>query len=311
LKIHFGNEKSPSQLDYLRVLNNRGHKKDQYLLNSLEKGNRGEEIVIDFLKQYGEDHWVILRNLWLDYNGTFEVDILLLTNHGPYVFEIKNYEGVFEYIDGDCFRDGTLLSHNPIAQAKRAYINVQTICSLFSRSLKAFGTLIFAGEHNQVKINSKIAHINIIPYNGLKKYIQNIAKKDKQHYNQIATEGINAFLRKYQIQNPYLPRPISVKEMEQLKKGIYCNQCKSFNLSFGRRYIKCHCNYKELRDEAMIRTIREYCLLNYDKKIYKKDIMRFLGKDASPSYIYKILKKHFKFVKNGAYSYYKNIFTEI
>lgn len=64
----------------------------QYQLKRLELGEAGEEILIEYLQEYGCEHWLVLKNIWFNNYGICENDILLLTNHGIYVFEVKKYK---------------------------------------------------------------------------------------------------------------------------------------------------------------------------------------------------------------------------
>src|SRR5699024_12309838 len=63
--------------------------REEYL--RLKKGAEGELALVHYLKKYGEEHWVILRNVWLDFYGEFEIDLLLITRAGLYAFEVNNY----------------------------------------------------------------------------------------------------------------------------------------------------------------------------------------------------------------------------
>lgn len=109
----------PSKLEILRELEKRTALPED-LENErirLEASDQGEQKVLSYLQQFGSEHWRILPNLWLDYFGKFECDMLLLTTAGVYPFEIKNYTGQFEFRKNQCLINGKKVGHNAIAQA--------------------------------------------------------------------------------------------------------------------------------------------------------------------------------------------------
>ena len=109
------NSSIPSQFDFLSAANQRGLLKtssEKNLYRNLEVGAQGEQYVVDMLKKHGQEHWVVLQNLWMDIQGVYESDLILLTSRTPYIFEVKNYDGLFEYEDHRCFLNGNRLKDN-------------------------------------------------------------------------------------------------------------------------------------------------------------------------------------------------------
>lgn len=106
------NSPIPKQLDFLRAADQRELLKtnsEKSLYQNLEVGAIGEQFVMDMLRKYGQKHWLAIQNMWMDCQGVYESDILVLTSHTPYVFEVKNYDGLFEYKDHRCFINGNRL----------------------------------------------------------------------------------------------------------------------------------------------------------------------------------------------------------
>lgn len=306
MEINFNEKHRPSQLDILRILDWRGNKEEGSLLKNLEKGDSGERIVLEYLRTYGQDHWVIIRNHWMKFSGGYESDILVLTGHGNYVFEVKTFDGDFVYKDGDCFLDGELMQNNALSQAKKAFGNFKKICSWLPNSAKVFGALIFAGEHCNVQLQSKVTNIEVVSYSNLKQYILKMSRKDAEHFEEVDYKPLLERLNSYKIENPYLPEPIQQEKMKKLKKGIHCDRCKSFHVVISKLYVSCSCGYRETREQATLRTICEYGALNYDKNLHIRPLLEFFNGKTSHYYLYTILKKHFTLVKRGKSSYYLN-----
>ena len=83
--------------------------------------------------------------------------------------------------------------------------------------------------------------------------------------------------------------------------------CRSFDIEHSKHYIHCDCGSHESREEAIVRSACEYGVLTYDRNFSTGDISEFIGREASSSYIQRILAKHFHSSHKSSYSFYKNI----
>lgn len=107
----------PKHLDFLSAADRREllrKNKELSLSRNLAIGAQGEQFVLNILKEVGHNDWIVLPNLWLEHYGIYESDIVLLTRHAPYVFEVKNYDGLFEYRDSRCSVNGNRMKENCI-----------------------------------------------------------------------------------------------------------------------------------------------------------------------------------------------------
>ena len=144
-----------------------------------EVGELGENKVVEILQEFGSKDWIYLKNVWLDKGGRYESDLIVITKSGIYVFEIKNYDGHFEYENGNCRINNYDLSENCIALTNRAYKKMQSICNDGFINAKVHGAIILIGEYNSVKIKSVISNIQVIERSRLKSYIENMLDKDR------------------------------------------------------------------------------------------------------------------------------------
>lgn len=294
-----------TQLDFERILATRQSYYNNFYLKNLEAGVVGESQVLEFLKQYGKSHWTVIQNIWLNYNGKFECDLILITKHGIYIFEIKNYNGIFLYENNDCLLNNKLLSDNAITQTKRTFRKLRSILLQLYPNLKVYAVLTFIGEHNSVEINSPVTDISIIKRDELKRYIIDIAVAEKTHYQKINPSKIIAQLEKYETTNYFVPSPLKESSMHSLRKGIYCANCKSFNVDIRKLYIHCPCGYTEKREIGVLRTICEYAVLTMAGRITQSEALNFMNGQASGKYLTNILKKYFKQHYKSRYTYYK------
>lgn len=280
---------SPSQLELLHILNIRDdHFQKRQLLQNLEKGKQGENYVVEIIKNIGPDHWIVIQNIWLNINGDFECDIILITLNSVYVFEIKNYTGLFQYKNGECILNNETLSNNCVAQSQRSFINVKKMVHYVNPSIAVHGALVFAGKQNTVEIKSEIPNIDVVTTKNIENYFYQIEQNEFHHSNSVNTQKVITNFERMEINNPYSPKPLSRQEILNLRKGIYCKECLSFDVEITRSFVKCNCGNVEPREQAMLRTINEFQMLQHNPKICRSDIENFINYQGSSKYVISI-----------------------
>jgi len=299
----------PTELDLRKITTRRGLTvswKDTTKLKNLEAGLAGEVEALGYFKRMGKDHWVAIQNLWMNHGTNYETDLIIITNHCVYVFEIKNYTGRFSYNNGVCKIDGEKIKTDCIFQARRSYLNMRSICNQIAPGIKVKGALVFIGEDNQVDIQTSVEDIEVLQLTDFREYIKEMLIDDNEgNWLPVSNDALITQFEKFEVKNPYIPEPISENQMAKLKKGIYCAYCHTFDVKITKNYVICDCGLHEPREEAVVRTTCEYGALNFDKDFTKKDIMDFL-KDGGQNFIKKILVKHFLKIPNHRYTCYHN-----
>lgn len=304
----------PTSLDFSRIYLRRGMEisnKEYYVHKIKEVGLAGEETVIEYIKEFGCEHWIAIRNMWFDDFGRCENDITLITNTHCYVLEVKNYDHKYTHNNGVCRVNNKKVKNGPVAQARKNFLNLKKICGEFSSDIQVKGALVLVAIDQEVEIQSPIEDIEVILRSDLRRYIREIAKEEQkaQTYKYIDKKGLIQHLEKYEILNPNLARAITDNEIKNLRKGICCTHCGSFDLDINNRkkYIKCSCGFHEPREEAILRTICEYGVLHSDKQLTRKELLEFFDGQVSHNLLRKYLKKHFEVRGNGKYTYYVNM----
>lgn len=298
--------KEPTKLDVERIVYQRTFspsRDDYYKLKNLEAGVLGEQTVFNYLKKYGLDDWIVVRNIWLNHGGPFEADLILLTNHGPYLFEVKNYSSEFIFEKGVSSFNGQINSGNPINQTSRNTINLQNIWN----RVNVRGFLVLVGVDNYVEINSEIPDIKVVKRNELKREIGKIVKREDDYRGRPNNKKyLLKQLEKHEIERYHGPKPLSKKQLSRLRKGIYCLNCKSFDVDIKRKTVECACNFTEERELAILRTICEYGVLTFDKDLKVGNLAKFFGNQVSRLSIRKVLTKYFVKISNGSHTFYVN-----
>lgn len=298
----------PTQLDLMEILDKRSglnYKEEQKYIR-LRDGALGEEDCVKIIASLAKNGWVVIQNLWMDQYGAYESDLILITLYAIYVFEIKNYNGHFEYENGICLVNGQPIPGNCISQIRKAYINMKNICKKAGINVDVHGVLVFIGEHNTVNIHSPVDDIDILLRHQLKKYILQIIQKENHRRRKIDLHKLLKVFDQKTVPNPYSLDPISEEELKSLRSGIYCANCGNFNLTTDKHYVKCSCGMHESRVEAVIRTICEFGALNYERNMTRAELLAFLDNQVSHNLFLKIINEHFKVIQNGKYTFYKN-----
>jgi len=302
--------KEPTKLDVERIIHKRtlrSTQEDYYRLKNLELGALGEQIVFNYLKKYEMDDWIIIRNMWLNVDGPFEADLILLTNHGPYLFEVKNYTSDFIFENGVSSFNGHLNSGNPINQTRRNTINLQKIGNGFSNQITVQGVLVLVGVDNYVEINDDISNIKIIKRNELKRTMKQIVKKEKDYRGKpVNNNYLLKQLKKHEIDRYHGPEPLSKEKINTLQKGICCLRCNSFDVTIKRKTIECICGFTEERELAILRTICEYGVLTFDRDFKIGELLEFFDYQINHVNLRKVLKKYFKSRGKGKHTFYIN-----
>lgn len=303
--------KYPSKLEFEEVAFRRGllkTEKEMFNYYRTVAGEEGEKIVLEYLKKYGKNHWTVVNNLWQNYSGPLESDLILFTRNKLYVFEIKNYTGAFSYEEGSCKINGRPITSNPFHQVRRAATSLKNICLENGHAIAIQGAVIFVGIDNPIEINSEISDLDIIPRTRLLTYLEKIIDEENQHTGKIIDPvKVLTALEKYEIADHFLPKPITNEEMKSIQRGMCCESCNSFNIVIKRFKVICiHCNHVEVREHAVVRTICDYGVLHFESHLKLKQLFDFFDGEASLPYLKKILRNHFIVVKNGAHTYYVN-----
>lgn len=303
--------KCPNRLEYLRELDKREALKGQDELKQefvrLETGVLGEQAVLDYLEKFGNENWIILKNVWLNHYGQFEIDILLITLTGIYIFEVKNYAGKFEYKDNQCFINGEPTGNNIIAQGQRAVTKLEKILKESSFYPKVRGAIVFTGEHCTIDIQDEVSGVDVFMSNELRNYIWKITQDDYNYYGEpINVDRLLRIISKAESTNQFKSSEIPPEIISNTKKGIRCSKCGKFGLEVGRKYISCKCGMHENRDEAIVRTICEYGVLHYQEDLTTTELTDFFGGEVARNSVLIRLDNHFDKIGNNRSTKYRN-----
>lgn len=289
------------ELLYYRALNRRTqlNQSARKLLDNHERGYQGE---LNYDEVYDDslNHLYVFRGIYLKIdNSTIQCDSLIVSDNGFILHEIKNYSGNYAYEDEKWLVRNFQISEDPLSQLKRTMNNLLKIKYNNNFNFAIEGKIIF--PNIDFSLNS--AHENIWKYivlrNQLRRYLNSFKDYPVTDYATQLVDFINAHI----VEDPFFKEKANFNE---LKKGVYCRACGSFDLTKSKVQFKCNsCNHIDTVHTVILLAIADLSILFYDEKITRSKIMTLLDGKVSSSTVTRILQKYCLTVQKGAWTAYK------
>jgi len=293
---HIRKEEMATNLDVLRELDKRGVLDNELSreLERLEAKNKGLEVLMNQLNKYAKNHWMYMIDVSMDHYNILNCDVLLLTSTSLYTFEINHYEGLFEFKSGESSLNGKKLEQYPIKMAQSISSQLKSLATMNSIPLNIRGVAVFTNPKNKVQIYDEINDIEIVDAEQLETFIKNIIREENEQKNRSKINPMYiSWMAKIDRHHPSWLIKIPDEIKEKLRLGIACSACEHFDVEVGEDCVSCLCGKRELLEEAIVRTICDYGVLNNEKDLYPPDLHLFFDKQVSIEKIEKCLTKYF------------------
>lgn len=298
------------ELQYLEIMERRNglKEKEQFNLKLQQRGFLGESELYKLLLKHGQRDWALLHDLWLGVGGTSQIDLLLVSRSGILVLDAKNYEGHYSHINGQAMINGKRLNHDIFIQLSRSVEKVREMCKQLGYNGTVKGRVVFVNPDSQIQVEGATAEI-ALNRAGLIGLLQQIYESEviSMPANMNPLQMQKLISERFKIKNPYPPKSLSVEEVSQLKAGLCCPECSSFEVELSRyKAICCQCGHVESKERAIVRAICEYGLLTHERVLRSTEIQVFMGNQVPFHYVSKILSKNFQLLMTGRYARYEN-----
>lgn len=252
------------------------------------KGLEGER-AFDQMVESVVPNCYLLKNLTLkEHTSLAQIDALIVTGNSFHIFEIKNYTGEYTYKNDVMHSPTGLIIPSPTAQINKSSSLLHNIMLQSRFNFNIHAHVVF--------INPEF-YLYELPFNKpfifsyqLEKHLQslNLGKANANMQDRVIRHVL-----KYNIEN-YRSSELPTYTYEDLRKGIYCPKCLSFNQTVRRLYKICECGFKEEISEVIERSIKEFCILFPESKITVPKIYDWCGKSYNRKKILYHLKKNYK-----------------
>lgn len=248
---------------------------------------------------------LVLNDLRLQAGSTiFQIDSLIITAFGIFVYEIKNYEGEFFYTDKKLQRVNSPNSNfeNPLLQLNRKLIPLQKLFAENNIRLPITGYVVFVNPEftlfNAPK-DEELVLPTMLPAH-LKQLDKNRAPLTNMHH-QIAE-------RLLQLATEVPPPAEDLPEYtyEKLNKGLICPSCRKLTTTpIKGMYFKCHyCEHNELASQVILQNIKELQLLFPQKNLTLSASMDWCGCPKNKNRFRKVLVINYDSKGCGKGTYY-------
>jgi RNase P subunit RPR2 len=298
-------ERSESEgLMAMRYLNTRIEltKKERFHYLNLEKGYEGE-LKFDLLAKNLQEERFIINDLLLELNNShFQIDSLIISQGVIHLLDIKNFEG-------DCYLESDKLFSvttgreykNPVNQLKRCATLFRQLLQNLQQNYPVEASVIFINPEftlYQAPMDQPI----FLPtqVNRFFRDINNTPSTLNEAHQKLAQKLISL----HQTKNRFTLLP--EYSYDQLKKGVYCKNCRSFQVTIKNSDFVCHnCGEQERIEQAILRNVKEFKQLFPDRNITTQSIYEWCKVDLCKKTIRRILKKNYAVFGKTRGTYYK------
>src|SRR5690625_3371907 len=272
-------------------------------LQQLENGYTGESYFHKTLMENLSKQCLPLFDLLLESDGSlFQIDCLILCHDIIYMYEVKNYVGDYFIQNNRWYIVRTNKEiRNPLMQLERGHYLLNELIHEFPERFDIKSFIVFVNEAftlYQAPLNTSI----IFPTQIMRE-IKMLNRQAKFNVNLSKQNELAEWIIEQQVKRNFANIP--EYSFDSLKKGVFCRECLRTMRRFSRVNMICHaCKQKEDVEAAVLRNVKQFQTLFPEKRITTNTIFQWCGQILSQKVILRILKKHFKLIKQGRYSYF-------
>lgn len=295
------NRKIPKDLLYYRALQKR-MKLDRYAENRLEAFEKGYagELLYDSIFDEIISHLPIFRDIYLNIeNSIFQCDALIVYDAGFIVNEIKNFRGIYTYENEKWYVRNNEISEDPIIQLKRATSKLIKLRYLYNLKLNSIGKVIFPNPEFYLQTTHPTVKDYTIVRHELRHYLHsmNSLKSTQRAFD------FTEIIQQHIVDNPYFN---NTANLDELKHGVYCRKCNSFNLIKSNVHFHClDCRHKDTVHTVIVQALSDFNILFTNNHITRNNFSKFLGHEISQSTINRYLQKYCIKINSGPSTCYK------
>ncbi|WP_423188659.1 nuclease-related domain-containing protein [Alkalibacterium sp. f15] len=228
----------PDLLTALELLDKRmtlPYREKQHL-STLSKGYDGEVIFDSLVKKYLTSDALILNDLSLVIGNTpIQIDSLMVTSNAIYLYEIKNYEGNYTNLTGQFRTDSGQDIVSPAGQLNRTTTVFKKLINQWDHAISIVPNVVFVNSafflYEAKKENPFIYLPQIIShFTSINRRCDILSAKNYHIADRL--------LEECQKELPY-QRKLPLYDFNDLKKGLTCSCCGSFDLKNSSKMSLC------------------------------------------------------------------------
>lgn len=289
------NRKIPKELLYFRALEKRAYLNsvNQTKRDLLEKGYAGE-LLYDSIYDEVVSHLYVFRDIYLKIeNSILQCDTLIVSDQGFIINEIKNFRGIYNYENEKWYVRQREISEDPISQLKRTTNKLIKFKYMYNEKFISEGKVIFPNPDFSLESNHPTLWDYVIVRHQLRRYLYSL---DDLQAGQRAKD-LSEIIQKHIVENPYFDYS---SDLSEVKKGVYCRACTSFNLTKIKFHFVCDdCKHKDTVHTIILQALSDFNILFNKNFISRQELYDFLDGQISRSTLNRYFLKYCKRISNG------------
>lgn len=226
-----------------------------------ECGFEGEVRFAKLAEKASEPGWHWLFDLRLQTKaGEIQLDAVLICEAGWFCFEVKNYRANYQFSDNRMVVNGVPKYHDAFRQVERSRSIFDKIAGGFSGVGAVKYYVVFINEADSVEVSEGVSDIPYIKNAKLQGFFQDLRYKCQKvsHLREVLRRDFDEEARRLSAMHEDDNRRYSLTEERfvSLRKGLYCEQCCSFDVEVTRYYVVCRgCGFSEGKEKASLRLV--------------------------------------------------------
>ena len=299
--MYLNKRRMPIELLYYNALSFRKElsRQEKYEKEKIWRGYEGECQYDQIFDEVGHDNIYVIRDVYLKIGNTdTQYDTIIISENKVVINEIKNYTGDYRYDNNRWFRNNKPINDNAFAQLDRAKGKLMNLMDDAELHIKVEAALIFTSDDFRLSSEDQRIWQEIIVRNHLRKYL-------RQFYNERLgnkAKSIANLIRNSVVENSYFEEKADIN---QLRRGLYCGECGSFNLIKRRFQFACkECETIESLDSHLLRAMHDHKYLFYNQPMTQSSLTYLINDEINRSTIYRAFQKHCLINKKGNYTTY-------
>lgn len=253
-------------------------------------GYQGELEFAQHAKQFLPEDYILLHDLTFKQPGRhLQIDFILVSPHGLHLFEIKNFKAHYQMVSNQLISEQGNSFKNIFYQVEKG---VSFLKAGFDFHFPIDGQLVFMSDQDTVNFNGQYEGAYLKRWQ-LESYFTNLQKLPRY---KIDVEKVSQHILRSTVPSHEGIEFEGAHYVDQARTGMICELCKSENFKRTSRYkMKCdNCGNIESFERAVYRTISEYTILHYNRKVKLKDLYHFMDRKVNYDYLAHAYRKYTK-----------------
>lgn len=267
----------PELLTVLELLNKRmtlPYSEKQHL-TIMSKGFDGEVLFDSLMERSISTTTIVINDLSLILGSTpFQIDSILLTSDALYLYEVKNYQGNFTNQNSHFLTASGQDIDNPVNQLNRTAMLLSKVLKKWNVNLPIKSFVVFI-HPSFILYEAKNSDPFIFP-SQIEYHFTTVSRQSG-----ILTDRIYSIaqelIKECQKELPY-QRQLPCYSFKELKKGLLCSRCGSFDLVVTTKKGDCRaCGTSTPINELFLSQVEAFKILFPDKLITSKKMYEWCG----------------------------------